>query len=462
MQAVISASQIQLRDSDQSKAAASVYIPTPDASYLIDYYDTFYNRHFKRPRTYIRFSLQVEDCSGPAYCMDDRDVEWLASYNNNNNNNNSSSGNIKLSELEFETLISEFERITDVRQKTADSQQYVVELDDLEASLLTSLQSDSIKAACFPVHKYWKQRRMERNGRSLIQKLKFDEAVKGEVDPYICFRRRDVRPIRKTRKTDVQSLQKLRQLRAELETARAMLETVARRERMKQEQILLEQAIFEQKLLIRNAKREFQIPDGIFEDARLARKKANKLRQSSAQNTGSRHLKPMSARKRKQSISEEDFALKDPVMLAIETDVNVRRNQLTGWEELTETGVSLPGHPAANFFVNVEGHDYEPNINATKIRRRIGRGGRLLIDRYRSPSASSHHRQNISAFAEPAQRSDIYSAIDDTSYEKILSFKLLQLEKFDLSSMQIMHQSSANFVSNDPKKRLDFSTVVDR
>lgn len=94
-----------------------------------------------------------------------------------------------------------------------------------------------------------------------------------EHDPFICFRKREIRTTRKTRRTDMQSVQKLRQLRSELESARQLLEMVSRREKMRRETINLDQMIFEQRVLVREIKSRLQLPDEVIEEARAAQKK---------------------------------------------------------------------------------------------------------------------------------------------------------------------------------------------
>ena len=50
------------------------------------------------------------------------------------------------------------------------------------------------------VYPHWKSRREDREGRTVSPYLNFDET--NDNDPYVCFRRREVKQIRKTRKTD--------------------------------------------------------------------------------------------------------------------------------------------------------------------------------------------------------------------------------------------------------------------
>lgn len=175
------------------------------------------------PKSLIRFSSTVEDCIGVPYCMDSRDTEWLKKYN--------SSANMPLKESQFELLINEMEKIASQKVSIKDPKNTPdVKAEDLEAFIL--IHSDEIvKNSLSPVLEYWKSRRSETGSEPLTPILKvifieffnfyllyslekFEEAYKGEADPFICFRRREVRTTRRTRRTDAQSLRKLRQLKS--------------------------------------------------------------------------------------------------------------------------------------------------------------------------------------------------------------------------------------------------------
>lgn len=85
--------------------------------------------------------------------------------------------------------------------------------------------------------------------------------MRNEADPYVCFRRRESKPIRKTRRTDQQSIEKLRKLRIEMESARSLLEMVSRREKVRKESLILEHMIFDQRCKVREFKRNLGIKD---------------------------------------------------------------------------------------------------------------------------------------------------------------------------------------------------------
>lgn len=98
-----------------------------------------------------------------------------------------------------------------------------------------------------------------------MPQLQYEDVLKGEIDPYVCFRRRETKPIRKTRRTDQQSLERLRKLRTEMEMARNLLEMVLRREKIRKEGLVVEHAVFDLKCKLR----EYQRQLGIKEDEDL-------------------------------------------------------------------------------------------------------------------------------------------------------------------------------------------------
>ncbi|KAH9008340.1 hypothetical protein EDB83DRAFT_2531843 [Lactarius deliciosus] len=83
---------------------------------------------------------------------------------------------------------------------------------------LMRLKQELATAAELMTYPYWKERRIERGGHRIIPTLNYDEPdIKNES--YICFRRRDVKAMRKTRASQASSSEKLMLLKQELATA---------------------------------------------------------------------------------------------------------------------------------------------------------------------------------------------------------------------------------------------------
>lgn len=82
-----------------------------------------------------------------------------------------------------------------------------------------------------------------------------------DSDPWVCFRRREVRQIRKTRGRDAQSAEKLRRLRKELEDARQLVALVRQREVARKEMLSMERHLFLQRSEVKDMKRKLNIKD---------------------------------------------------------------------------------------------------------------------------------------------------------------------------------------------------------
>ena len=96
--------------------------------------------------------------------------------------------------------------------------------------------------------------------RPLLPTLKFETNLEtDDSDPYVCFRRREVRQVRKTRGRDAQVTEKLKKLRKELEEARLLMSNVKRREAMLREQLATDKLIFEQRSAVKEIKRKLSI-----------------------------------------------------------------------------------------------------------------------------------------------------------------------------------------------------------
>lgn len=277
MQAAINAS---IANSSGGKVE-QVYIPTPDASKGWKDYTKYYAKDFSEPSTYICFSATVEESAGCSYCMDENDSVFLKKFN---------SGQAQpCSEDEFEMIMSKFEDVIAEKQPflSMDPSQVLTfkelapsitdQINDAENDpsnpefLLTLIHSYktknksrksnivSFKQYGEAIYAHWKQCKIERKGKSITAILKFEDSDKDDGDPYVCFRRREVRQVRKTRRTDTLSSEKLRKLLSEMESAKRLMEMVAHRETMRKEALQLEIDIFDSRCKMKSLKRTLNI-----------------------------------------------------------------------------------------------------------------------------------------------------------------------------------------------------------
>jgi enhancer of polycomb-like protein len=120
------------------------------------------------------------------------------------------------------------------------------------------------------IYPHWKSRREKRKGRSIMPILnvrslpvcitqadspQFDESNDG--DPYVCFRRRDIRATRKTRRTDTFSVERMQKLQYELRAAQNLASLTLRREMEKLSQYKVEKEVWEAKWKLFETKRRW-------------------------------------------------------------------------------------------------------------------------------------------------------------------------------------------------------------
>lgn len=164
------------------------------------------------------------------------------------------------SEDQFEIVMHTFEEISMLKQPfAAVDNAPVLSLEDLVAAFDDEVET-STRVFAKDVYPHWKARRIESQNHPLMSALKFERNVDtDDADPYVCFRRREVRQARKTRGRDAQIVEKLKKLRSELELGRQLMHTVKNREVLRKDQISLERSIFDKRQALKMSKRQLGI-----------------------------------------------------------------------------------------------------------------------------------------------------------------------------------------------------------
>ncbi|KAK3325307.1 EPL1-like protein [Apodospora peruviana] len=228
--------------------AADKEIPVPPPQESTLNYDELYPQKFSKTSTYIRFSQTVEECIGCAYDMTEDDEVFLKSYNRKRG------ANPHLSENDFERIMEVFEETASSKTPYAQVDQTIIAYDEMLQGL-HELDTAKVMPHAKQVYEYWKSRRQALSNRPLHPSLKFETHQESDdMDPYICFRRREVRQTRKTRARDTQCADKLKRLRKELEEGRQLILLSHAREILKAEMLKTDQAIFEQRALLKEQK----------------------------------------------------------------------------------------------------------------------------------------------------------------------------------------------------------------
>jgi enhancer of polycomb-like protein len=164
------------------------------------------------------------------------------------------------SEDQFETVMSVFEEISALKQPfAAVDNTPVLSLDEMTAAFDDEVDIPT-RAFARDVYPHWKDQRLASQNHPLMPNLKFERNVDtDDSDPYVCFRRREVRQARKTRGRDAQIVEKLKKLRTELESARQLMHFAKQREIARREQISLERQIFDKRQALKMSKRQLGI-----------------------------------------------------------------------------------------------------------------------------------------------------------------------------------------------------------
>ncbi|EGO61087.1 hypothetical protein NEUTE1DRAFT_120141 [Neurospora tetrasperma FGSC 2508] len=235
-------------------ADQEIPVPPPQQSELD--YDQFYPQKVAKTSTYIRFSQTVEECISCMYDMTEDDETFLKSYNLK------LTPSARLSEDDFERIMDVYEDMAANITPFSAIDQTVPSYQEMLRGL-EPLDSTKVMVHAKQIYEYWKSRREISKNRPLNPTLKFEtHAESDELDPYVCFRRREIRQTRKTRARDVQSADKLKRLRKELEEGRQLILAAHNRELLKADMLKVERAIFDQRAIIKEQKLRLGIRTG--------------------------------------------------------------------------------------------------------------------------------------------------------------------------------------------------------
>uniref|UniRef100_A0A3Q1I618 Enhancer of polycomb homolog n=1 Tax=Anabas testudineus TaxID=64144 RepID=A0A3Q1I618_ANATE len=218
LQRAISAQQVYGEKRD------NMVIPVPEAESNITYYDSLYPGDYKMPKQLIHIQPFSLDTEQPDYDLDSDDEAFV----------NKLKKKMEISFLQFEEMIDRLEK---------GSGQQLVSL--AEAKLLLKEDDELIKE----VFDYWSRKRKNSKANSLIPNVKQERRDGSSTsDPYVAFRRRTEKmQTRKNRKNDEASYEKMLKLRRDLSRAVTILEMIKRREKSKRELLHLTLEIFEKR-----------------------------------------------------------------------------------------------------------------------------------------------------------------------------------------------------------------------
>ncbi|KAI9369483.1 enhancer of polycomb-like-domain-containing protein [Aspergillus egyptiacus] len=248
--------QVAINATAQGKVVNEAHIPTPETVLSSLRYDELYPPIFSQPATYIRFSSTVEDCCGCPYNMTEEDDVFLKIMNEKRDVAD------RCTEDQFEQVMYFFEEQAKIKQPfSAVDSPPPLTFAEMQESMGSNVE-DVVKRFAKDIYEHWMTMRAKNGNRELTATLKFEKNLDtDDSDPYVCFRRREVRQIRKTRGRDAQSADKLRRLRKELEDARQLVALVRQRELARKEMLATERLLFLQRAEVKEMKRKLNIKD---------------------------------------------------------------------------------------------------------------------------------------------------------------------------------------------------------
>ncbi|KAJ1674003.1 Enhancer of polycomb-like protein 1, partial [Spiromyces aspiralis] len=280
LQAVISASQAA---ANGQATKSRLYIPTPSTTKALDDYDRLYPKLFQQPKSLIRTVALYEDIKDNDYCMDEEDEAWLATHNkacaqgalppattnttNTTTTDSSAEPNVPfsqrpLSKSEFEDAMGQLEFLT--KHMVFSSEKDIPTLKTLTA--YAKERDVEILSNVSVVFDWWKQRKVKREFHQIMPQLLFEDISKTTIDPYVCFRRREVRHGRKTRRADQRSLEHLNRLRLNLLSVAQLLGFCIERETKKSELYAHESTLLAHRSKIISLRRRLGLTEQPFSD----------------------------------------------------------------------------------------------------------------------------------------------------------------------------------------------------
>lgn len=226
-------------------------IPTPEAAVHISDYDLLYPTVFKQRKGFIRNTGTIEDLRfmQPKYIADADDLEFL---------NIKSIGDISDKLKIFEHVLDCFEDGANKFSEGIVSVDTSLERIRNEVKLNALLEKETTESELESWLNYWREKR-KKNLCSLIPNLKFEDVAKIGADPYVCFRRRELKQPRKTRRSDAQVMEKIKKIYYDLDTLKTMLSAGIKRDKYKKESFILENSAFEKYWTLRTWQQEYGI-----------------------------------------------------------------------------------------------------------------------------------------------------------------------------------------------------------
>ncbi|KAE7997530.1 hypothetical protein FH972_002157 [Carpinus fangiana] len=391
-------------------------IPTPQYV-VVDTYERDYSRTFAQPTSYLRGrGARAELGEFVEYDLDNEDEDWLQDYNKERR---------ILTNEKFEFLLFKLEVLDHKAREragiitpTLGSPISVLLQPDVA---IEALQAQSFRYAVIQsVYNYWKEKR-ERWQKPILRRLQPPPPV-NDTNPYNVFRPREKAHRLHTRRmqrreNNVQSFEKLRQVRRNLDQAKTILEALIKREEIKRE-------VMETEVSLQRIQMKFKHETELLEDSLALPGFAPfscKFGSSEDEYVDSDDLANSRPRTRPSVIQNPPITDSNLVMVpsgSMKQEFR-RRHAPHGWlhkmdplepillftkplvpEKLAASGIVPPSDKSST----------RNNVPAPpcKFRGRIGRGGRIIFDRW-NPLLQTPIDCGNSFYIPPKPRSSTYN-----------------------------------------------------
>lgn len=206
-------------------------IPTPEVQMApAKDYGELYQPNYKLPGQLIHMQLFAIEQDHPDYDMDSEDEEWFQK---------AAKVYPDLTAMRFETLMDKFEQQQQGRSKA---------LELPEAKLIAGAKNADEESLVTEIYDYWVEKRLKTQIplRPTVRQEKREGT--SSKSPYIAFRKRTEKmQTRKNRKNDEASYEKMLKLKRDLNRAVNLLDLVKKRERMKRDQLSITVDIFKKR-----------------------------------------------------------------------------------------------------------------------------------------------------------------------------------------------------------------------
>ncbi|KAI0646398.1 enhancer of polycomb-like-domain-containing protein [Trametes meyenii] len=452
LQAVLSAAASRHQAARSTRAAEkesapAAYIPTPDSTGVVLNYEELYpSGKWKDPVTYVKSSDTVEEATsfalvnGFIYYMDERDKDWLDKNNEEARGEGTSaqgamsgtstrSGRsakakgkepdvaqpVAMSEDEFELVMSIFEAIT--HEKTEFLHHGVEQgapfppFSDYHDTFASPLRPDLFAVYYVPdwvphpqqmlrfarvVYPYWRERRLERGGHRIIPAVNLDE-TDTKNESYICFRRREIKAVRKTRASQASYSDRMIRLQTELSATLDIVRCVRQREETKREVQLQNHLVWDKRHAFADLKRSHpslgtKEDEELFLDREKPPKKPKV--ETSRPSLKLRHTRENGDMGSPVAHAEPAIRPKEreaTIRSQIEQELQQRKEKDKQWEDASDFAYQPSPVPYSSRLFKFFGRRSSSSASSTlsddepaptrAVRLRRGRGGRLLVDR---------------------------------------------------------------------------------